>query len=196
MSGCGFGLLENFYPYIIDTVIEASSEDSLRAIQKAVRKIARDTEMFTETLTLDLVAGKTSYQLNSIYDAKVLRVVTLTVNNVVLGNDKFSITSSGRILNLLEEPKEDVENGIVVDVTLLPNLDCLELDEYKMEEWAEAIIAESKFQLYSQPKKPWSDPVEAGYQKELYEGYIELIAQHRITQGQSGPTSINFGARI
>ncbi len=193
---CGFGFLSSFYPYVVDTVIEASPDDVLRATQRAVRGIARDTEYFTEEFTMDIVAGQTTYTLQSNYDAKPLRVVTIVVNSVTLGNNDYSITASGRTLTLTNTPSASITDGLVVNVTLLPNLDCMELDEDQMESWAEVVIAGSKLQLYMQPKKPWSDPMEAGMQKGLYEGYIEIMAQDRMTQGQSGSTGVNLGARI
>jgi len=193
---CGFGFLSSFYPYIVDTVVEASPDDVLRATQRAVRGIARDTEYFTEEFTTNVVSSQTSYTLQSDYDAKPLRVRTITLNGVPLGNNDYSITASGRILTLTDTPSASITDGLVINVSLLPNLDCMELDEDQMEAWAEVVISGSKLQLYMQPKKPWSDPLEAGMQKGLYEGYIEIMAQDRITQGQSGSTAVNLGARI
>ena len=193
---CNYGLYESFYPFITDTIVEASPDDILRAMQMSMRVFAVDTEFFKEEYTLDLVGGQTVYNLESIYDAKNYRVLTITVDDAAISNAQYTLSLSGRILTLTDEPSNDVTDGLVVNAVIRPDLTCIELDEDQMEVWAEAIISLTKMTLHAQPRKPWSDPVEAGYQKEEYEGYVELISQQNITQGQSGATSVNFSARV
>jgi hypothetical protein len=190
------GLFDNLVPYIVDTVIEASADDVVRAIQRSVRTLARDTEFFTEDYVLDIVAGQTEYVLDSIYSAKNLRVRTMTISDTVVTNAEYSLSISGRVVTLTNEPLESVTDGLEITTSLLPDLDCLELDEDQMERWVEAIIALAKYELHKQPRKPWSDPMEASMQINLYEGYVEIMAQDRIGQGQSGSSSVNLNARI
>lgn len=191
-----FGEFDSFVPYVNDTVIEASPDDVVHAIQKAVRKMARDTEFFTEDYVLDVVSGTTTYDMDSQYDAKNLRVVTIELNDADVANSEYSLSTNGRTITLVNEPTESITDGLEITTALLPDLDCTELDEDQMERWAEAIISLAKSELHSQPRKPWTDPLEAANQLNLYEGYVELMAQERIGQGQSGSTTVNFGARI
>lgn len=193
---CNYGLYESYYGYITDTIVEADEDDILRAMQMAMRIYAVDTEVFNEEFTLDLVSGQTTYTLDSIYDAKVYRISTVEVDGTEIANTQFSISESGRILTLTEEPSDSVTDGLVVNAIIKPDLTCIELDEDQMETWAEAFIHLTKMTLHAQPKKPWSDPVEASYHRDEYDGFVELISQRNLTQGQSGATSVNFGARV
>jgi len=191
-----FGKFESFVPYIIDTVVEAGPDDVVRAIQRTVRKMVRDTEFFTEEYTQDVVAGTTVYYFDSEYDAKNLRVRIILTDGATVNNNDYALSVNGRTVTLATAPAETVVDGFELKTSILPDLDCLELNEDQMERWAEAIIALSKSDLHSQPRKPWTDPLEAQVQSNLYEGYVELMAQDRISNGQSGSTSINLGARI
>ena len=193
---CNYGLYESFYPFITDTIVEASPDDILRAMQMSMRAFAVDTEFLKEEYTLNLVEGQTVYELDSTYEAKNYRVLDITVNGGAISNGQYTLSLSGRLLTLTDTPIENVTDGLVVNTVIRPDLTCDELDEDQMEAWAEAIISITKMTLHAQPRKPWSDPVEAGYQREEYDGYVELISQQNITQGQSGSTSVNFGARV
>jgi len=191
-----FGVFENYIPYITDTIVEAGNPIILRSIQQAVRQMARDTEYFTEEYTLDVVSEQTDYTIESIYEARNIRVIEIELDEATVSNYGYSISDNGKTITLTNEPSTDSTDGLIITASILPNLDCCELDEDQMEAWAEAIISVTKSLLHAQPRKPWSDPMEASYQNELYEGYIELIAQNSVTQGQSGATTVNFGARL
>jgi len=193
---CNFGFYESYYPYITDTIVEASPDDILRAMQMAMRVYAVDTELFNEDYTLDLVEGQTIYELDSIYDAKNYRITSLSVNGTDLANTQYSLSLSGRLLTLIDVAIENVTDGLLVSAVIKPDLTCIELDEDQMGVWAEAVISITKMTLHAQPRKPWSDPVEAAFQREEYDGFVELISQYALTQGQSGATSVNFGARV
>ena len=191
-----FSKFESFVPYITDTIVEAREDDVIHAIQRAVRKMARDTEFFFEDYTLDVVASTTEYEINSDYEVKNLRVRTITLDDVTVTNAEYTLSTNGSVVTLVNEPTESVTDGLEIRTTILPDLDCLELDEDQLERWAEAVIALSKSELHAQPRKPWTDPMENAVQLNLYEGYVELMAQERTGQGQSGSTTVNFGARV
>jgi len=191
-----FGQFEAFIPYINDTIVEANDQDIIRAMQMSMREITVDTEMFSETYTLDLVEGQTDYIAESIYSAKNYRVISIVSNGATLSNAQYSMSTSGRIIRLTTAAEDSVVGGLVIRTVIKPDLTCVELEEDQMELWPEAIFALTKKNLHAQPRKPWSDPLEASYQADIYEGYVELISQGKITVGQSGSTSVNLGARI
>lgn len=190
------GLFCNIYPYIQDTVVEASETDIERSMQMAVREFAVDTEIFSEVYTIDIVADQATYVLESIYKAKNYRIAIVAINGANLVNSQYTLSTSGRILTLIDIPSAAATGGLVLTTVLKPDLTCTQLDEDQMELWYEALISLTKGKLHAQPRKPWSDPVEASYQLGIYEGYVELVAQDRVTLGQSGPTTVNFGARV
>ena len=188
------GLFCSLFPYIQDTVVEASETDMMRAIQMAMREFAVDTEIFAENYVIDTVEGQTTYVLESIYSAKNYRVFTIELDGAALANNQYSLSTSGRIVTLVNAPTDSAVGGLEVTAVIKPNLTCEELDEDQVELWYEAIIALTKGKLHAQPRKPWSDPLEASYQLQVYEGYIELVSSDRVTVGQSGSTNVNFGA--
>jgi len=191
-----FAKFSAFYPYVIDTIIEASADDVLRATQLAVRQFATDTEWFNETYTVDLVAGQTTYSIESNYDARNLRVLSITINGQAPTSTDYALAGNGRTVTLTNAPADNVTDGLVLTCVTMPDLDCDELDEDQMESMPEAIISLTKHILYRMPRKPWSDPIQSQFYKGLYDGYTENLSTNSLLGGQSGSTSINLGARI
>ena len=189
-----FGLFCTLYPYIQDTVVEASETDMMRSIQMAMREFFVDTEIFSEDYVVDTVVGQTTYVLESIYSAKNYRVITIELDGAAMANNQYSVSTSGRVITLVNAPTDATVGGLEIKTAIKPNLTCEQLDEDQVELWYEAIIALTKSKLHAQPRKPWSDPLEASYQLQVYEGYIELVSSDRVTVGQSGSTNVNFGA--
>lgn len=77
---------------------------------------------------------------------------------------------------------EDITDGLIVKVVLVPRLNCTELASWFMEKWAEALINGAKASLMIQPKKTWSDPDRARLFAFEYDRYKALAIREKTTE--------------
>lgn len=191
-----FKEFEDFIPEITDTVIEASDEDIVRCIQRAMRKIAFDTEYFFADYVVNIVAGQTEYTIYPQYDAKNYRVKSIELQGNGVNNNLYSLSQDGNTVTLVNIPPENITGGLEIKTALLPRLDCTVLDREQLDAWPEAVISLTKYLLHKQPNKPWSNSMEAQIQEEEYDSIVELMSQDRFANGQSGAQTIQFGGFI
>jgi hypothetical protein len=169
--------------FVLQDVPGCSRALALQHLQQAARYFCIETEAWQEKLAaIDLKDATTSYTLTTDYEAEFRRIVTVwirTETDVTNGDegtvqdfDKYTFTPAATLeLDDSIEPQEDVTDGLVVKVVLVPYLNT-DVGTVQVEAgisptflnlWAEAIIARAKHTLFIMPRKLWSDPGLAAY---------------------------------
>jgi hypothetical protein len=154
----------------------------LQAIKKTVRKFCQDTDAWREQLaSIDLKTGILGYVLVSKWDAEIRHVIEVRINTAAArtagdigvpiepslytyygdASVRLDVAVAAKTLYLDEslEPAEDVDNGLDVKVSLVPelNTDAAEMDMDFLVRWSEAIIGGTIFWLMNLKGRKWTD---------------------------------------
>jgi len=164
-------------------------------LQQSARQFCSDTEAFKEELAaIDLEEDDVTYTLTPTYDCEIRRIDEVwirTEEDVTNGNDgtlqaydKYTFDPLTNVLTLDDsiEPQEDVTDGLVVKVSLVPYLktnvwvgtptNAGGITAAFLNLWAEPILAYAKYTLMRMPAKPWSNPSLAGVYKADYDAGV------------------------
>lgn len=166
------------YPLIVHEVPGCPNVMVLQYLQQAARDFCIETEAWQEELAaIDLVEDTLAYTLVVEYDAEVRRIlevhirteeeVTDGADGSLQNYDKYEFTPPTTLtLDDSIEPQEDVTDGLVVKVVLVPQL-FEDVDSITVQAgisatflnlWAEPIIGRAKWLLKRMSGKTWSDP--------------------------------------
>ena len=151
-------LYKELYAFIQPTMPGALKPVIIQAVKSAARKFCRDTEAWRAEITIASLTTVASYSFSlASYDAILLRVKSLTVNDNELTASEYAVSLDGVSLTLASYPTKAEAAGIEMEVAMLPSITAGELSYPFFDRWSEAIVAAAKAILYKQPKKPYSD---------------------------------------
>lgn len=157
--------LEDYLSEIMMELPGCSNVIALQALRKATRDFQTETEIWNQDITCDLVSGTLKYKLQPSYEASVLRVFKVTLDeaelnatNYELNFDQTSDTDYREFeLELANDPLKTVIGGLVVNVILRSFIKAIDVPSYFFDRWGDAVMSKAKADLMMQPKKSYSD---------------------------------------
>lgn len=185
-----FPLMQPDLPSIPDPLL-------LQELQGAGRDFCRDTEAWREYITMDIDSDLTDYVLRSKYNAEILRPRWVWTNGDRTGEpidiSLFDFRPETQTLSFNSDFADDLTDGLIVEVTLMPRLFTEELAGHFMEKWAEGIVARAKVRLMSMKDKPWSSPERVQFFNGEYSRYLSVAHRDRLSENKQ--TGVRFVAK-
>lgn len=169
--------LTDLYDMVLGEVPSCPPVLALQHLQQALRKFCEDSEAFTEKLAaINLEEEEVDYTLAPAHTSceirRVLEVWIRTETDVdddldgtLQDFDKYEFDPVTKVLTLDDsiEPQEDVTEGLVVKVVLVPFLktdlhNTTAVSAAFLNLWAETVMARALYTLKRMVRRPWSDP--------------------------------------
>ena len=169
----------------------------LLALRLASRRFCEDTGMWTEDLTsFDTEADEADYELASDYDnVSIRRATKVTVDDVEMTEDTWELSASGV---LTFDPAPTItELDVVVTVVYVPDVTCVEVVDWLITRWGEAIAAGAEAHLKREPgntndPNPWYDATSAAVAERRYQDGVGAAKLEIISARQSGQLGVEF----
>ena len=139
------------------------------------------SEVWREELDpIDAVQDQADYTLSP-SEGVVIRVITVKLSESVISPLGYKMTGLSTLTFETDYiPSEDITDGIEVEVALAPDIDSTTGPAWVLQRHYTALVHGARFALYRQLRKPWSDPIAAEEQKELWEyGLAKAIEDRR-----------------
>lgn len=173
-------------------------------LREVAREFCEKTSIWREDLTaIDLVAGQAAYAVASPSVSAMVRVVSLTVADVLLWKDRqvkegddepkynpseppFTLSADLTTLTLAtdEVPTASLVGGLVITAALKPTAAAANLPDFLRSQWSDAIRAGVLSRLMVMGRKPWTDRELAGIYASTWNTQLNKAAN----QGQVGNT--------
>jgi hypothetical protein len=186
--------LTAFYPLVTPELQGCPQALILQSARKIITEFCRKTRSWEFDLDPIFVRdGKVQYDI----DLDSSEVVIDEVRRVFLQDTELSanidfIMLSPALLELIQEPTEDIDGGLEIRVALRPSMTATTIDDQFYNEWAYPLADGIKSDLMAMPKKPWSDlNMSAYYRKSFYTGITK--AKNQTATGGAVNQSISFG---
>ncbi|MBY6105023.1 hypothetical protein KUW19_00840 [Ferrimonas balearica] len=181
-------LRRQVYPYVSgcpEVIIE-------QAVSQAAREFFRQTQVWRETLPLDVVEGQTAYALpvhtygTEAFIEEVVRVfrpmpnrqrdedlyaVPHTSDLPNLGSRPIAFTSP-RPDQLLLAPSPVEAETLQAEAVLVPTTTATSIPDHYYEPYAQALLHGAIYELKGQSGHPWFDPNSVTYHGNLFQQYI------------------------
>jgi hypothetical protein len=165
-------------PLLVPDLPNCPKQVILQYARQAARDFCIETEAWQEELApIDLVDETVDYTLVIPYDAEVRRIMEVYIrteedvddglDGTLQDYDKYEFTPPTTLtLDDSIEPQDDVTDGLVVKVVLVPQLfedvhsetTQAGISSTFLNSWAEPIIARTLYLLKRMTRKDWSDP--------------------------------------
>jgi len=136
----------------------------LQKVRSAARQFFMDSEVWQEnSQPIDIVSGQQIYPIDVQRNAVVKSVFSVWRGDpasVFLPPEDlahYRLVDLNKI-ELLDECTKSVSDGMIVRVSLFPNMASYDTPVNMVERWSEAIQAAVKADLFSDVNKPWSNP--------------------------------------
>lgn len=158
---------------------EALIKQHLRLV---AREFCRDTEAYRIKLDpIDIEDGTIEYNLQSGCNGSIHRILWVKIGeNVTDENDKTEPVDPSRYmlqgeytLVLMDEPTQDITDGLLVYVVLRPDFnEDMSIEPWFIERYADRIAAGTKYRLMRMTGKRWSDPAMAKFYYDEYDSGV------------------------
>lgn len=122
-------------------------------LRRAVRNFARDTWAIEEDITVTGVASQREYTLTSTYDASVLRVKDIKIDDVSVG---FEMNDGSNLIKLNGAPATG--DSVVCTCAILPDEDATGIPQPILDEWGDGISAGALRLLHEMEGTSWFSP--------------------------------------
>ena len=176
---------KDFYEFMVLEVPRVTQPILEQRIKEAARIFAKESEQWKETLdSVHLRDGIVEYTLDWSWCARIVRIDQLRINTEagVTEGDKGTVINPSLyeftapdIIELHDslEPSADVDKGLEVDVTLVPEVGEWPWndDDHSIEfinRWFDGIVAKAKADLLRMGGKRWTDRELAGVCQQEY----------------------------
>lgn len=137
----------------------------INALKDAGREFCRRTEAWRIELDpIDIVADQAEYDFDTEipWDATILRMIWVKTGGTTSDPipDSYYVMVDDTTMEFQDSviPSAALTDGLVVKMALMPRLSSVELSEWFLEHWAEAIVGGALSRLLQQEKKPWYNP--------------------------------------
>jgi len=124
----------------------------------AWEQLLEGSEVWREELDpIDSVTDQADYTLSP-DEGVVIRVVEVKIDESVIDPAGYKMTDLSTLT--FEEdfiPDQDITDGIVVNVSLAPDVDGITGPDWVLQRFHEGLVAGARYALYRMRGKPWSD---------------------------------------
>lgn len=184
----------DFDPFMLADLPSCPPIMKLQALREAFAEFAFDTEAWFEELAkVDLVADKTTYNLNATYDGLIKRINWVRINGGDQSRSHYRLENERQLVWETDwVPDSAVTDGLQVKVTLYPDVESKVLDPNFMTRWFRAIVAKAKFELMIMPGKPWSNTQLAQRNMVKYQKLYTAAERSKTLQKKSGSIQVNL----
>jgi len=139
------------------------------ALLTSLYNFLRDSEAYTTTLTLDLVADQAAYTLSSETDFDIVKIEWVKQSDSEISADKWSFTRPAT-LTLDEAPGSAETDGLDVRVVLTTrdSSDTSSVPSQIFDRYCDAIVSGALVEIHMLPGRPWTNAELAGYHRQRY----------------------------
>jgi hypothetical protein len=189
--------LSDYAAFLATEVEECPAAIQERALRLAAFEFCRDTEIWRESWTIATVGGQYQYDLTpmlSFANSGVHRIrsVRCGVTNVYEGDWE---PQRGNWIRFYRPPSMDDAQPLLIDVTLMPSIQCTVYPQWLLKRWHQAIVAGAVARLKSQTKRPWGDADGAKTFGMIWDSQTGL-AKAEIIMGGKVSASVNLLGRL
>jgi len=153
-------LLNDLYPLIQPYMTGAVKAVIVQSVRLGARRWCRETGGWRSTHTQDSDKDELTYTFTlDSYDAIMLRVVSVNINGSQydLEEDDYTVADDRLSITLQNAPSSSETDGMVIVISMIPELNAEQLSNPFFDRWFEAILAAAKADMYKQPMKPYTD---------------------------------------
>ena len=168
----------------------------LQQLREAGRVFCERSDAWEHDIpSIDLVEDQEDYTLVPSWDARIQRILEIRINTEegVTNGDEGAIQdqdsydfSPPDTLSFVSASSSDVTDGLDVRVTLVPEPDSDDIDEWFLDRWEKGIRALALSEMLSMKNRPWSDiPLSAkflmDYRNALNKAKAEIARKYKKT---------------
>lgn len=174
-----------------------------RAMLSACKEYFTKTQAWTDTVTLDLVEGKTVYEFPEPWECAAIDTVlsvkldgkSLSRHTSVEHGPKRDKVSAFALINKKEidfypEPKQ--AQTVTIEYSIKPAFDTTELPSEVFDEHFEGLIAGAIWQIKRMPGTDWYDPNASGIHYQEFQAFIDQKRIEMMTGGNNTDLSVNI----
>lgn len=197
--------IEKFTPHVIAATFDEKGETSLPEnaalsfIRNAAISFAEKTGILKETIKVDLQCGLSEYPIETRECETVIYVKSAKYNEFAsedCGNawswGNVDFTFNDDLLTIYPAPSQDVEEGLILEVVIIPKRDACELDSQFYNKWFDAVVNGALYELHLMPNRPWSSVSRADYRKRLFHEDIGRATVRDRLQGNPYPMKMSL----
>lgn len=146
-------------PYLRTEIPAADQLLLLQQVRLAARELClRSHRNVYEFDPISIRDGRSSYDLVSPPETEIGVVLEASMDGRLMSPWEYRLAASLDELILVSEPQDDIDNGLIVKVALVPTVDADHLDARVMADGLDFIVAGAKARLLGMSDRQWSNP--------------------------------------
>lgn len=195
--------IDKFLPHVQSNTIGSEEEGmlppaaALSFIRNSIISFAEKSGIITTKIKVDLQCGLGEYLIEEVNDETIIGVKSVKLGSFEQEDcglcwnwGGISFEFDDNILRICPVPDKDVEDGLELEVVVVPSRDACEVDEQFYRKWFDAIINGALSEIHLMPNYPWSSVSRADYRRRLFEDDVSRAAVRRVMKGNRVPLQV------
>lgn len=196
--------ISKFTPHVIIATYDQNGDNPIPEnvaesfIRNSAISFAEKTGVLTEKISINLQCGLSEYPIE-VSDCNTV----IGVKSAKLGDwynedcgcswtwGEVQFTMIDDLLKIYPAPNEDIEDGLKLEVVIIPNRDACDLDAQLYDKWFDAIVNGALSELHMLPSRHFSSSTRADYRRKMFNEDVGRATMRRVLEGRREPLHVS-----
>lgn len=192
--------ISKFTPHVVVATYDQNGDNPIPEnvaesfIRNSAISFAEKTGILTEKININLQCGLSEYPIEASDCNTVIGVKSAKMGDWASedcgcswnwGEVQFQMIDD--LLKIYPAPNDDIENGLQLEVVVIPNRDACELDAQLYDKWFDAIVNGALAELHMLPSRHFSSTTRGDYRKRMFNEDVGRATMRRVLEGNRKP---------